>query len=398
MLRVVYENERFVAPPEHASHLARLLGGNLGVDAEGLRIVRVAGSLRMPDGSTLCIRSRKAPLACLLAWAAYAYPELSALRHVSCIDQGGDQGDVTAALARVFCDELNRAIQASGLLRHYRRQEQVSSVIRGRIDFARMSRMGANLAQVPCVVFSRLPNTPLNGLFAAALASIRRVPIMRAAAGPGLGPLTALFAEVQPRIDPALISGKLALSRLERPFGPSAALALLLASAHGLTEGAKVSGLAFLINLANLFERAVTRSLTRSLPDARAKVRLGCRRGPANASSHAGRMEIDVLLERFDGPRPVVVDAKYKTSPASANLQQMLTYCWMTGARQAVLVFPSGMLTDRRPFHYVNADGSQVMIHLVEFDTEAKSIEGWQAAGDELVERVRATVDAARQS
>jgi 5-methylcytosine-specific restriction endonuclease McrBC regulatory subunit McrC len=76
-------------------------------------------------------------------------------------------------------------------------------------------------------------------------------------------------------------------------------------------------------------------------------------------------MEIDVLLERFDGERPVIVDAKYKTSPASANLQQMVTYCWMTGARQAVLVFPAGVLVDHRPFQYRAVDGSTVTVHLV---------------------------------
>ncbi|PRP94894.1 5-methylcytosine restriction system specificity protein McrC [Enhygromyxa salina] len=393
MVRVVYENEPFAASPEHASHLGRLLGGNFGVSADGMRIVRVAGSLRMPDGSTLCIRSRKAPLACLLTWAAYAYPELSALRHVSRSDHGGEQGDVAAALARVFCDELSRAIQATGLLRHYRRQEQVSSVVRGRIDFARMSRMGANLAQVPCIVFSRLPNTPLNGLLAAALASIQRVSVMRAAAGPALGPLTALFAEVQPRVEPALVSGKLPLTRLERPFEPSVALALLLAHAHGLTEGTGVRGLSFLINLANLFERSVARALTRSLPGARAKVQLPYRRGPVDASVHGGSMEIDVLLERCDGDRPVIVDAKYKTTPASANLQQTLTYCWMTGARQAVLVFPKGMLSDLRPFRYRNVDGSRITVHLVELATDSDTLQGWEEAGERLVARVQATTE-----
>jgi 5-methylcytosine-specific restriction enzyme subunit McrC len=387
MLRVVYENEPFTATPDHTAHLARRLGGNLLVGPEGLRIIRVAGSLRLPDGSILAVRSRKAPLASLLTWAAYAYPELEALRHLGLTRSGGDEGDVAAALARVLCDELSQAVQSSGLLRHYRRQQQVSPVIRGRIDFARMSRMGANLAQVPCIVFARLPNTPLNGLFAAALDAVRRDPSMRAAAGPSLGTLTAIFADVQPRIDHDLVTGKLPLSRLERPFEASLALALLLTSAHGLREGSSVRGLAFLINLANLFERTVARALINEIPHARAKVPLHYHRGVA--SKPAGSMEIDVLLPGLDRGRPVVVDAKYKHTPQSANLQQIVSYCWLTGARQAALVFPAGMLRDRQPFHYRSVDGSTVTVHLVELDTEATSIEGWRTAGRVLAERIR---------
>lgn len=398
MLRVVYENEPFTAPPDHVAHLARRLGGNLQVSPEGLRIIRVAGSLRLPDGSILMVRSRKAPLASLLTWAAYAYPELEALRHLSLTRLGGDEGDVAAALARVLCDELSQAVQRSGLLRHYRRQQQVSPVIRGRIDFARMSRMGANLAQVPCIVFARLPNTPLNGLFAAALDAIRRDSSMRAAAGPSLGTLTAIFADVQPRIDHELVAGKLPLSRLERPFEASLALALLLTGAHGLREGSSVRGLAFLINLANLFERSVARALVHEISGARAKVPLHYHRGRLGAvGKPAGSMEIDVLLPGLDRGRPVVVDAKYKHAPQSANLQQIVSYCWMTGARQAVLVFPAGLLRDRQPFHYRSVDGSTVVVHLVELDTDASSIDGWRTAGRALAERIReATLGLAR--
>lgn len=394
MSSVVFENESFAPTPEISSHLARILGGNLRVDPDGrVRILRVAGSLRLPDGSTLSVRSRKAPLACLLSWAAYAYPDLSALRHVSPSLQGGEQGDIVTALARVFCDDLHRAISSSGLLRHYRRQDVSSSVVRGRIDFARLARTGSNLAQVPCVVFARLPNTPLNGLFAAALQTIFRDPSMRGAAGPNLGALSSMFADVRPQIDMELASGKLPLSRIERPFAPSLALALLIVQSHGLTAGTSVHGLAFLLNLANLFERAVARTLTDAIEGAVTKSPLRYLRGVADAtSSGGGAMQIDVLLHHFDDGRPVIVDAKYKTDPSSANFQQMVTYCWMTGARQAVLVFPAGHLVDRRPFRYRGADGSTIVVHLVEFATQATDLDGWKLAGQRLVTDLRAAV------
>ena len=103
-------------------------------------------------------------------------------------------------------------------------------------------------------------------------------------------------------------------------------------------------------------------------------------------------MAIDVLLPGFDQGRPVVVDAKYKTAPASANLQQMVSYCRLMGARQAVLVFPAGHVRDLQPFHYRNVDGSIVTVHLVELDTGAHSLKGWRTACRGLVERVRDVV------
>jgi 5-methylcytosine-specific restriction endonuclease McrBC regulatory subunit McrC len=395
-MTVVYENESFSPAPGLSDHLAQILGGNLRTEPGGcVRILRVAGSLRLPDGSTLSIRSRKAPLSCLLTWAAYAYPELSALRHVSPSLSGADAGDIATALARVFCDELHRAIQQSGLLRHYRRHDVVSPVVRGRIDFPRLARMGTNLAQLPCVVFSRLPNTPLNALLATAIATICRDPVMRRAAGPALGSLSSMFADVRPRIDVELATNKKPLSRLERPFAPSLALALLLVHAHGLTAGTSVHGLSFLINLANLFERSVARMLTDEIEGASAKRALPYFRGHAGDTRFAGSMQIDVLLERFDRERPIIVDAKYKFAPDSANLQQMLTYCWMTGARQAVLVFPAGHIDDRRSFHYRGADGSMILVHLLELDTDATDLEGWATAGRRLVASIREAVGAA---
>lgn len=161
-----------------------------------------------------------------------------------------------------------------------------------------------------------------------------------------------------------------------------------------LREGSSVQGLAFLINLANLFERSVARALVDELPFAQPKAQLHYHRGAAGQTRKpAGSMEIDVLLPGLDHGRPVVVDAKYKTAPSSANLQQMVSYCWLTGARQAVLVFPGGALGDnRQPFRYRSADGSSVTVHLVEMETEGDTIEDWRAVGRQMVERVRACV------
>jgi hypothetical protein len=62
------------------------------------------------------------------------------------------------------------------------------------------------------------------------------------------------------------------------------------------------------------------------------------RESPAARLTKAIPMQIDVYLPNVHGRR-VVVDAKYKTRIATANLQRMINYCIATGAQDAVLVF-----------------------------------------------------------
>ena len=388
---VVYENKEFRARRDQAEALQRILGGRLKhVARNRLRITGVAGHVRLPNGELWTIRSPKAGAACLLSWLAYADPMLAGLRLLDPLPEHAQAGDLAPLVARVFCLETWRAIQTSGLLRSYHRQHIQSSVVRGRIDFSRVGRTGGDLSRTPCIVFARLPQTPLNRLLAAAVAQIRRDPVLRSAAGASLPPLVAAFAEVPPLVDQALLSARIPLGRLEQPFAASYALACLIVRSAGLATGTELGSFAFLVDLANLFERAVGRAFHDSAFRTVSKhpVRL-LREPPTVGRTRAIPMELDVYLPDVHD-HPVVVDAKYKTQVSSGNLQQMVTYCLGTGAQHAVLVFPAGYPTDQRSYVLVPPEPSStaLRIHLVELDIQQTKLSDWHAAARAMVAEV----------
>ncbi len=88
-------------------------------------------------------------------------------------------------------------------------------------------------------------------------------------------------------------------------------------------------------------------------------------------------------------PGGVVVDAKYKDSISSANLQQMLAYCALTGASQAILAVPAGLLRDRRAFRFHPCGTPPVNIHVVEFDVRGTTIANWRESAKAFSEDVK---------
>lgn len=387
MTRIVYENEPFVVTPDERAALRRVLGASFRETPRDARIVGTCGQLRLSDGRCLVIRSRKAGDASLLAWLAYADPTLASLRCLGRLPDMADDAGFGRLVARVFCLETWRAIQTTGLLRAYHRQEVRSAVIRGRIDFSRVARTGGNLGRTPCVVFARLPHTPLNRLLAAAVEALRRDPELRAASGTLLAPLGALLAEVPPVVDATELSRPRSLSRLEQPFEAAAALARLIVRRGGLSSGDTVPSVGFLVNIAALFESAVARAFRDSALDVSVKHPVPVYRSGEGTEQADRRvpMEIDVLVRSPSG-EPIVVDAKYKTDVSAGNVQQMAAYCWLTGARRAVLVFPAGMLGDRRSFVLPAADGRDaIRVDLCELELGGRGLSDWREAGRRLV-------------
>lgn len=84
------------------------------------------------------------------------------------------------------------------------------------------------------------------------------------------------------------------------------------------------------------------------------------------------------------------MDAKYKDSVATANLQQMITYCIATGAQHATLVFPAGHLADKRTYLLVppHPPVAPIRIHLVELDRAQTRLSGWHEAGRRVAAEV----------
>ncbi len=388
-VRVVEEGTPFEITGEDRAHLARLLRGSLQWREAGVAVWGVVGHLRLPSGTTLAIRSKKAPAACLLSWASYVDPSLSDLKNVRQLDDVGDDGDVGEALAVLFVRELLAVAGAHGIRRRYRRVPTRSSTIRGSIDFAALSRAGGDLSRTPCVVWERLPKTPLNQLFAAALQLIRRDQLMRRAVGGVHGDLEAVFAEVPPAIDPDLLAGRRPLERDELPFGSACALARLILHEAGVSTGEDERGLGFLVRLDSLFEKAVVKALRDAGLDAEAKVPvMYTRLAGHNAPSTRGQLILDCFLRR-PGLEGVVIDAKYKSDVSPSNIDQMLAYCHLTGVTQAVLVFPAGQVRDLRTFALPSPTGRTVHVHLVEFETSGRSLANWRLNGIAFAENLR---------
>lgn len=385
---IVYENEPFEASPRDEGYLRRVLRGDLETTGRLLRIVRRAGHLLLPDGRTLIVRSRKATGAGLLSWLAYGDPSLHSLRVLGALPSSASAADFGSLAARLFCMETWRAIQSSGLIRTYQRQHVRSAVIRGRIDFAAMAHAGGDLSRTPCVVFARLPRTPLNCLLAAAVSAILRDPELRVAAASALPPLAALLSDVPPLVDPDLLAGKRALSRIEQGFEASAALGRLVVRSAGLAGGGELTGPSFLLNLANLFESSVVRAFRDSHLDAVPKHPLPIYRHTDRGDEidRQASMQLDLYLPDVRG-EPVVVDAKYRSRISAANLQQMATYCWLAGARRGVLVVPSGLITDRRSFLLRAGYSfiSEIRIDIIELDLSGATLAEWGEASRRLV-------------
>ena len=393
----VYEGEPFSIGREDRAFLQERLRGQIKPSGSDWKVVRVVGHLALPSGEILRIRSPKASAASVIAWAAYVNPSLREIRPFGTIPKGADEGDVAALLSLVFCIELSRAAQRHGLVRRYARVHLSTSTIRGRIDFAQLSREGGNLSRLPCVTWERLPHTKLNMFFAAAVQRVGRDPVMRdAAAAQGLlGPLQGLLAGVPAVVDPDLLAGRSPLPRNEWGFEAACALARLVIRQTALTEGDRYEGLAFLVNLERLFELAVAEAFRDAGVPSNSKWRLPySRAGPRPGATEARYMEVDLFCPSLPSGR-LVVDAKYKKSVSSSNLQQMISYCFMTGAERAVLVFPSGHFKDRGSYHFKsgglrNVDGQlgALTIDIAELDTGAKTMAEWREAGRRLVEEI----------
>lgn len=394
--RVVRENEPFSGlTAADTVSLQERLGGLVRVRGRHVRIIRVVGHVLLPSGTLLCIQSAKASTAALLAWLAYADPSLRSLDIGARLERFGAEGDLGTLLARLFVAELDAAIRRSGLVLDYRRQHERGGFVRGAIDFRRLIRDGHNLAKITSTSWLRRRDTPLNRVFAAALARVRSDPMLRDAAPESVDALRTRFADVETRVDVALLEGKTPLQRTESAFQRAFDLARILLMHGGHGEGRETDGVAFLINLEGLFEATVARAFAesgrvRARPQAPLHYRIGLGGRPLKRRT----LRIDVLCDGDGGP--FVVDAKFKAKVSAGNVQQMVTYVAMTGARGGALVLPGAAGDDGlievvvRP----SPEGTEtIRLQVVHLDTTATSLEGWRRSAADLVARALAGTD-----
>lgn len=399
MKRVVLEGEPFdLGAADRAELLGLRIAGTVQAHHDGrISIARVVGHVRLSSGTTLCIRSSKSPAASVLAWMAYVDPTLRAFVLENDAASASDDGDIAMLTARLFLRELRRAVSRHGVPRQYARTSTVSSAIRGRIEFPRLMDRAGDLSKVPCSTWERQPRSPAVRTLGAAVELVERDPVMRHASHPDLTFLRVAFGDVSPFADPAVVAGKVSLARNEMGFTSALALACLLLRRALLGEGPREPGVGYLVNLETLFEEAVVRALQHSGLPFRAKVPVDYEQVFAPQKGTAAmKMEMDAFApmhsRRAGG---VVVDAKYKRAISASNLQQVVTYCYVTGSTSAVLVVPAGFGAGPAQYRFANGRGAGAIdVHVLELDTSGVSIEAWENNAAKLGEAVRGTVAA----
>lgn len=372
----VYENSAFTIPAVDVEYLLRTVGGHLERRHNGWAVTRLVGHLALPSGEILRIRSNKATAASLLAWMAFVDPALAGLRWFQRVPNAATDGDVAALTARLFFTELFDATARHGLARRYRREPTLSPVVRGGIDFTALSRMGGNLSRLPCRVWERLPDTPLNRLVVAAVEVVGRDPVLRPSFQQDLGRARSAFAGIAPMVSPDALSGRVAPDRVESAFATAYALARIIVRGSHLGDGGALGAPGFLVNLEALFEKTVVRALASSGVATTAKARVPYWRVNEHGACASAAMEADVVMHD-PALGNVVIDAKYKASISSSNLQQIVAYCSLLQARVGVLVVPVGTVVDRRSYLFRPGELGALRIHVVELQTAARSGREW---------------------
>ncbi len=386
MIFEVWEGQPFSLPSLEDGHkIKSLLGGLVNRSGDDWTISRVVGHLRLGPDRYIWIRSRKAKAATMMSWLAFVDPHLRALQHLGHIPDVGNSGDVTGALAWLYCQQLHTLAQRTGLLKRYQQQPIVSSVVRGRIEFAEMTRKARTLARLPCLIPERIHDTKLNQLLSAALQVIGRDWWLRKSAGIYYNHCATLLQGVLPVVDQPLLTGRTSLNRLECAFEPVLVLARLLLSGNGLGEGNARDGIGFILNLESLFERTVSRAFIEAGVPHREQAPLSYGRG---GDLDGGQFNVDLLVTSSP---PVVVDAKFRSAVSSSTLQQMVTYCVMSGARRAVLVLPSGHQADQLDYRFTVAPSwgtGEIRVSVVELKTDGQDLAAWRDNGQAMVNRV----------
>lgn len=388
----VWEGESFeMVDSRDLDWLGRRLRGSLRRRPDGWEVVQRVGWMRLPSGSDFRIRSRKANPRAILAWLAYADPSLRDLEISARGPVNAADGELDGFIAAAFAATVLDAVARHGLGRGYERTAVEGSTVRGRIDFARLSRQGGNLARLPCTTWLRLPSTPVNAFLAAALQRVRRVPALSGAIPAELPRLTVVLDGVRPSVAQHILDGSRPLPRNELAFAPAVALARLILTRTGLGDGSDRVGASFLIDIAALFERTVAAGFREAGFDSSAQhvIPYTAHEAATADASSPGRFYADVLVRGADG-RKTVVDAKYKHRVSSANLHQVVAYAALVGANSAALVVPADSQDVGRVFRFDlpgRSDahgGSRLAVRVVGLRTDGTSTSDWRAAARDV--------------
>lgn len=302
-----------------------------GGDVYLARASHFVGILRLPDGRTLEIRP-KVPVGNVFAM-------LNKVNALGAFLPTLANVDTFAGLLDILLDQFARELELilrHGLLRGFATQQDVSVMIRGKLDLSETLRQAPTLRhhsessdatsdilenQVLCLacqfIRTHLPlSVEHERRFEAFLQKLSHLSTAN------------ICRDAVKRVQ---------FTRLNEYYRPALALVeLLLADQAPTTDGTRTQHPSFLVDMNTLFERYTT-ILLQEYIDGRIVVNVQA----SYPLDHTGLLTVrpDMVLSAKQGA-VVPVDAKYKLYSHNEDIYQMLAYCHALHTTRAVLIYP----------------------------------------------------------
>lgn len=368
---------------EEAARLASDAGDILDVDLarRGGIVVRPkswVGRLRTTDFDVSI--EAKVPVESILAMLGEAFDGVTFSKPVGV----GGHHTIEDLIVRAFLADAE-ALLRQGLHRIYTEESDTLSAVRGRVLVRETTDLFLRgVPRVACRFEEFTPNTIENQVLAAALRAVAMNTVLQPAHRQMARRLAVDFVDVDEvrTIDVAGIR-RLGLDVRTRHYRRPLALAEMILRAMGFQERHgtwRASG--FLINMNQLFETVLSNRFVRGLTPRGFTVE---RQFPSSLDV-GGKIAIrpDIIVRERRG-QVIIVDAKYKdaTTPAPADLYQMVAYCRALGVTDAVLID----VATGPERHDVIRDGV-IVIHTLHVDLS--SMTTLSATVDQAIDRVAA--------
>jgi 5-methylcytosine-specific restriction enzyme subunit McrC len=254
-----------------------------------------------------------------------------------------------AAVAWGFAAASENALRA-GPLRGYRRLDEATPVLRGRVRISEQLARGGLLTPILITRDEYDLDVAENRLLLAAASLLARTPLVAPVVRARVRRIVALLDGVS-RVANARTLQPPPITRLNRHYASAIALADLVVRGMSLTSrSGAVRSVTFAFDLSRVFEDFLEVALGAALR----------RRGASLDRQPKGRtldlertlgLEPDFVVRRSGDPEPIaIIDAKFKALDNSlgGDAYQMLSYLLEFGPRRGILVCATGQRSDRR--------------------------------------------------
>ncbi|MFF8726465.1 McrC family protein [Streptomyces sp. NPDC015171] len=334
----------------------------------GTVVVGVPGS----TGQVTVRIAPKVPVARLFFLLGYSLDPASLWRDGEVSAAGHEQ--LLPAVAHAVERQVDRALR-QGLLQGYRRAEESSLVVRGRVREAEQIRRRFGQPLPVEVAYDEFTtDIAENRLLRAAVERLLRLPDVTGDVRRRLLHQRARLADVTVPVRGRPLPGWRP-TRLNARYHPALRLAGVVlrdASVEHAPGGLRVDG--YLCDMNRLFEDFVTVALREACRDSPYTAKL---QDPHHLDAAAAiRIRPDLVLHGPDGRPCAVVDAKYKAQRRGgfpeADLYQMLAYCTALGLREGHLVYAKGNAAHAA--HTVRHSGIVLHQHALDLDRQPSGL------------------------